>query len=64
MQVYKADALQLKKDLGYMIKNNRGGEIEELIEAIKVPIKHMFYSHASCSADWCFKTRASEEGKT
>ena len=24
----------------------------------------MFNSHANCSAEWCFKTRAPEEGKT
>ena len=24
----------------------------------------MFNSNANCSAEWCFKTRASEEGKT
>ena len=33
-------------------------------EASKVPIEHMFNSHANFSAEWCFKTRASEEGKT
>ena len=32
-------------------------------EASKVPLKHMFNSHENCSAEWCFKTRASEEGK-
>ena len=33
-------------------------------EASKVPLIHMFNSNANCSAEWCFKTRASEEGKT
>ena len=33
-------------------------------EASKVPLEHMFNSHANCSAGWCFKTRASEEGNT
>ena len=33
-------------------------------EAIKVPLEHMFNSHDNCSSEWCFKTRASEEGKT
>ena len=46
----KADALRLKKDWGYMIKNNREKTIEELSEASKVPLKHMFNSHANCSA--------------
>ena len=35
-----------------------------IYKASKVPLKHMFNSHANCSAEWCFKTRASEEGKT
>ena len=47
-----------------MIKNNRGETIEELSEASKVPLEHMFNSHEICSSEWCFKTRASEEGKT
>ena len=33
-------------------------------EANKVPLEHMFNSHENCSAEWCFKTRASEEGNT
>ena len=60
----KADDLLIKKDWGYMIKNNREKTIEELSEASKAPLGHMFNSRANCSAEWCFKTRASEEGKT
>ena len=29
----------------------------------KVPLEHMFNSHHNCSAEWCFNTIASEEGK-
>ena len=44
---------------------NRWGNIfEELSEAGKVPLEHMFNSRDNCSAEWCFKTRASEEGNT
>ena len=60
----KAEALRIKKYWGYMIKKNREKTIEELSEASKVPLEHMFKSHANCSAEWCFKTRASEEGNT
>ena len=42
-----------------MIKKNRETIIEDLSEASKVPLEHANYS-----AEWCFKTRASEEGKT
>ena len=58
----KADSLRIKKDWGYTIKKNRG-KIEELSEASKVPLEHIFNSNASCIAEWCFKTRAPEEGK-
>ena len=47
-----------------MIKKKMEKTIEELSEASKVPLEHMFNSHNNCSAEWCFKTRASEEGKT
>ena len=33
-------------------------------EVSKVPLQHIFNSHDNCSADWCFKTRSLEEGKT
>ena len=39
-------------------------KIEELSEASKVPLKHIFNSHDNCGAEWCFKTRAPEEVKT
>ena len=41
----KADALRLKTYWGYMIKNNREKTIEELSEASKIPLEHMFNSH-------------------
>ena len=46
------------------MKQNREKTIEELSEASKVPPEHMFNSHANCSEEWCFNTRASEVGKT
>ena len=46
-----------------MIKKNREKTIEELSEASKIPLEHMFNIHNNCSSEWCFKTRASEEGK-
>ena len=60
----KADSLQLKKYWGYMIKKKRLKTIEELSEASKDPLEHMFNIHGNCNAEWCFKTRSSEEGKT
>ena len=33
-------------------------------EASKVPLEHMFNNHDNCSAEWYFKTRASQELNT
>ena len=57
----KVDALRLKKDWGYIIKNNREETIKEFSEASKVTLEHMFNNNENCSAEWCFKTRASKE---
>ena len=43
-----------------MIKKNRGKTIEEVSEASKFPLEHMFNSYDNCSAEWYFKTRALE----
>ena len=60
----KEDALRIKKYWVYMIKKNKEKTIEEFSESSKVPLEHMFNSHANCNSEWCFKKRASEEGKT
>ena len=41
-----------------------GGEIEELSEASKVTLEHMFDNIENCSVELWFKTRASEERNT
>ena len=46
----KSDALRLKKYWEYTIKKNREKTIEDLSEASKVPLEHMFNSHDNCSA--------------
>ena len=51
--------LWLKKYWGYMTKNIREKTIEDLSEASKVPLEHIFNSYENFSAKWCFKTRAS-----
>ena len=50
--------------LGVHDKEEQGKTTEELSEAGKVPIEHMFNSIDNCSAEWCFKTRESGEVKT
>ena len=55
--------LILKKDWGYTIKKNRIKSLEELQQASKFPLEHMFNNHFKCNEWWCFKTIVSEEGK-
>ena len=47
-----------------MIKKNRDKIIEYLSKASKVPVEHMCNKHEDFSAEWYFKTRASEEVNT
>ena len=48
----KADAIQIKKYWGYIIKINRGRTIEVLSEASKVPLEHMFNNNENISVEW------------
>ena len=41
-----------------MIKKNREKTVEELGEASKVPLEHIFNNHDNFSAKLCFKIRA------
>ena len=41
-----------------------GENNEELSEASKVPLEHIFNNHDNCNAKLCFKKRSSEEGNT
>ena len=45
----KVDAIRLKKDWGYMIKKNRSKHLEELRQASKFPLEHMFNNHVKCN---------------
>ena len=64
MRVHQIRCPPAQKYWGYMIKSIREKTNEEFSEEIKVFLEHMFNSHDNCSAEWCFKTRASEERKT
>ena len=64
MRVHQSRFPPSQKRLGLHNKKEWGKKIEELSEASKVPLEHMFNSHTNCSVEWCSKTRSSEEGKT
>ena len=42
-----------------MIKNNRKKSLDELQEASKITLEHMFINHDNCSAEWQSKKRKS-----
>ena len=64
MRVHQSRCSPVQTILGVHDKEEKGKKIEELSEASKTPLEHMFNSHDNCNAECCFKTRASEEGKT
>ena len=56
----KADSLRINKYLGYMINKNRNKYLEDLQQASKVPLEHMFNNNGKCIAERCFNTISSE----
>ena len=62
MRVHQSRCPQNQEILLVHDKKEYGKTIEELSEASTVSFERIFNSHDNCSADWCFKTRAPEEG--
>ena len=54
-------AKRLKRSWGYMLKQNRGGTIEEFVDAAKSVLNHTFDDHRFCK-DWCQALKAAKEG--
>ena len=59
----KADALRIKTNWGYFLKQNRGEGLEKMIAMSQAPLEHMFDNHEHCDQQWCLKKRAAKEGK-
>ena len=64
MLVHQSRYSPTQERLGVYDKREQEKTIEELGEASKVPLEHIFNIHDNCIAEWCLKTRASEEGNT
>lgn len=62
-RVTKGMAKRLKKNWGYMIKQNKGGSLEDFVKNAHSPLEHLFNNHAYCSSKWCNALKAEEEGK-
>eukprot|EP00957_Ditylum_brightwellii_P144813 11029969-Ditylum_brightwellii.AAC.1 len=50
--ISKVNCLYLKKYWEYMLKQNRGKIIEEMLQAAKAPMYHLLNKHGFCGA-WC-----------
>ena len=57
-RVTKGMAKRLKKNWGYMVKQNKGKTIEEFIEGAKAPLEHLFGNHTHCKVQWCDALKA------
>ena len=64
MWMHQSRCSTTQEGLGVHDKKEKEKTIEELSEESKVPLEHVFNNHENCSAEWCLKTIAPEEGKT
>jgi hypothetical protein len=51
--VTNADALRLKRNLGYAHKQNKHKPYDEYVKAMWAALYHHFNDHSKCSKDWC-----------
>ena len=61
-RVTKNHAKRLKKDWGYMIRQNRTADMPTFKKAAGAVLKHVFNNHEDCG-DWCLAKKAQAEGK-
>ena len=50
----RSKAARMKRYIGYFIKQNRGKDIQWLMEYAYAPLNHMFNSHELCDPKWCW----------
>ena len=62
-RVNNAIAKRMKKNWGYMIKQNKHKPIEEFVASSQAPLEHIFDNHQFCEPKWCLKLKAQQEGK-
>ena len=63
-RVTKGMAKRLKKNWGYMVKQNKGKTIEEFVESANAPLEHLFGNHKYCKSEWCDALKAQLAGKS
>ena len=51
--VKKSHAERLKKYWGYFIKQQRYNNLDEMKNASKAPLNHLFNIHDFCNSTWC-----------
>ena len=60
MWMHQRRCFPTQERLGVNGKKDRRKTVEEFSETSRVPLEHMFNNHEMFSAEWYFKTRASE----
>ena len=60
--VNKSHAMRLKKYWGYFLKQKRCSTLEEMRNASKAPLNHLFDDHQHCDISWCLAKQAKEKG--
>jgi hypothetical protein len=51
--VTRADALRLKRNLGYAHKQNKNKPYDEYVKAMWAALYHHFNDHSQCNSSWC-----------
>ena len=62
-KVKKSHAERLKKYWGSFIKQTRWTNLDNMREASKAPLEHLFNNHVFCEEKWCMCLKAQKEGK-
>ena len=61
-KVRRLDAMRVKKNYAYFIKQTRCKSFEEMKQQRYAPIEHIFDNHEFCHAEWCHRKREIEAG--
>ena len=62
LAVKKSHAERLKKYWGYFIKQQRYNILDEMKNAPKLPLHHLFNIHDICNSMWCMAKRMKQQG--
>ena len=56
-------AKRMKKNWGYMLRQNVDSALPVFVEKAKAPLAHLFGDHKHCSDEWCLALQATKDNK-